>query len=199
MILVGRPRPVYSLNWGLLTAAGGLGDLECWSKVSSNGLFLYTTPSAHDILGFSASEMKGTSLFQLIAPQYEAAITQSLAQATSGKAVGLRHFLKNRRGQTVEVFTNFYPSGEPYGTLSRYPFVLLQINEYASELNRRRKTATPLLPQPDNTATRQPFSPIDMPVGSPPSAIDASQNNTARKANENIFEELETSRNSSWQ
>jgi len=205
VILVGRPRPVYSLNWSLLTSAGGLGELECWSKVSSNGLFLYTTPSAHDILGFSASEMKGTSLYQLIAPQHAEAVGQALSQATAGSAVGLRHFLKNRRGQPVEVFTNFYPSGEPMSG-SKYPFVLLQINEYSSELRRRRRdSAVPYLPKPANVEVKSPFSADGMSVDLPFNGSSSSSSNGGATSpyrdpeSDNVFEELGTARNTSWQ
>lgn len=65
VILVGRPREVYSMSWNTLERMGGMGDSEYWSKqywskLSLNGMHLYTTPTVKNILGYSPEEM-GTS------------------------------------------------------------------------------------------------------------------------------------------
>lgn len=58
VILVGRPRGVFKLSWTDLGATGGVGEGEYWSKLSREGMCLYTTSSVHSLLGYSSEEIR---------------------------------------------------------------------------------------------------------------------------------------------
>lgn len=57
VILVGRPREVYNMSWSALERAGGLQPKEYWTKLSLDGMVLYTTGDVQDVLGFSSGEL----------------------------------------------------------------------------------------------------------------------------------------------
>lgn len=62
VILIGRPREVYNMSWSALGRMGGLGDSEYWnrqywSKLSTDGMHLYTTGTVKDVLGFASEEL----------------------------------------------------------------------------------------------------------------------------------------------
>lgn len=57
VILVGRPREVFKMSWNELRRAGGLGDVEFWTKLSPEGMVLSSTASVQTVLGFLPTEM----------------------------------------------------------------------------------------------------------------------------------------------
>lgn len=110
------------MSWNELRRAGGLGDVEFWTKLSPEGMVLSSTASVQTVLGFLPTEMGefcdaresagwelmrgavGTSIFQLVKAENVAAVRQALRTCEAGSAVTVRYQIKSRRG-FVEVVT----------------------------------------------------------------------------------------------
>ena len=232
MVLVGRERPVSHLSWSQLASLGGLGDVEFWSKICLDGLWLHATTQVQTILGFSADEMIGSSLYQLARPEEAEQLGRVMAEASRGKSTSLRHSLRNRRGQYLDVFTHFYANTatsadsddeDDSGRTLSYPVVLCQTNEYSSELRRRQRNVNrpaastaasfpslPSRPQYDramstssvgslsgdyvNNSSKQGGSRL-----TPFPSIFKTLENSAALRPDNVFDELDTTRGTSWQ
>lgn len=114
------------MSWNEVRRAGGVGDSEFWTKLSPEGMVLSATSSVQNVLGFSMGEMGtlcyllslhlklrtelillavGTSLYQLVKPEFVKQIREALLQCAQGKAVSVRYKTKTRRGY-VEVVTS---------------------------------------------------------------------------------------------
>lgn len=247
VILVGRERPVYKLGWGDLTSAGGLGEREFWSKITADGMFLYNTPSVKTVIGHESEDLRGRSMFELMEQDKTTQLSKALADAASGKSVRLHHKLRSAKGSLVDVITNFYPNSAPRtrkhiaGVV--YPSIIIQTNEYASEMRRRNTAsqATSSLPLPSGVDTPggdirrhglvppRPGMIRDM-IVTTPDASDESSGSPAggsgdaasgsdssapstfsaipstyksllqhQNQSDNIFDELDTTRSTSWQ
>lgn len=166
VILVGRERPVYKLSWADLQMAGGLGDKEYWSKITSDGLFLYNTPTIKQLLGYDAEELRGTNMYRLTETDKVADLTKALRDAASGTSVRLHHKLKNSKGLFVDVITNFYPNCKPIKDARTgiagvvHPSIICQTSEYSSDVRRR---AT----KPQNSYLPKPLGVADSPANIP--------------------------------
>jgi PAS domain S-box-containing protein len=248
VILVGRERPVYQLSWQDLRAAGGLGEKEYWSKITVNGMFLYNTPSVKTVIGHDSHNLQGKSMFDYIDASKAPELAIALNDAAAGKSVRMRYKLKNARGSWVDVITNFFPNTAPSnldgkgGRSSTHPSIVLQTNEYASEMRRRATmgSASTSLPPPTGVKSSsggdgqrgpsllQSSSYRDMIVTTPDasddgrssasgsgsgSGSDSSAPSTfsaipstyktllsqAKAQSDNLFDELDTTRTTSWQ
>ena len=66
VILSGRALSVPTLSWDQIGSNGGLADTEAWVKVSFDGLILHATSNTSALLGQNASDVIGRSLFSYI-------------------------------------------------------------------------------------------------------------------------------------
>jgi hypothetical protein len=220
VVLVGRERPVYNVNRAAISlSAGGIGDTEFWWKASPQGLCLYCTPDVCDVLGYTAEDIVGIKIVSLAAPAADAPgaptlpdqveeVKACLRKAASGEVASLRHFYRNKQGQPVDCFTNFYPNmSTPTPTLPQHVFILCQTNEYQSELRRKAKNEPAFV-------TREPYpkSPVrrtsgdgdgsgstSPPARSPPASASPVVTSSSGTRPSNAFEELDTSQSTSWQ
>lgn len=245
VILVGRERPVYRLSWQDLRAAGGLGEKEYWSKITVNGMFLYNTPSVKTVIGHEAHHLQGKSMFDYIEATKAPELAVALNDARAGKSVRLRYKVKNTRGVWVDVITNFFPNtpapnADRTKSAAVHPSIVLQTNEYASEMRRRATMGSipGTLPPPTGVASPgsqdaphgrpsfvQASSIRDMIVTTPDASDDGSSGSNsgsgsdssapstfsaipstyktllsqARAQSDNLFDELDTTRTTSWQ
>lgn len=246
VILVGRERPVYQLSWQDLRSAGGLGEKEYWSKVTLNGMFLYNTPTVKSVIGHEAHHLQGKSMFDYIDAAKAPELAIALNDAKAGKSVRLRYKLKSATGAWIDVVTNFFPNTSPSSPGRNkagkpHPSIVLQTNEYASDMRRRATMAsTPgTLPLPTGVASpganelsnRRPgllhtSSIKDMIVTTPDASEDGGSSGTgsgsgsdssapstfsaipstyktllsqAHGQSDNLFDELDTTRTTSWQ
>lgn len=246
VILVGRERPVYQLSWQDLRLAGGLGEKEYWSKVTLNGMFLYNTPTVKSVIGHEAHHLQGKSIFDYIDAAKAPEMAIALNDAKAGKSVRLRYKLKSATGAWIDVVTNFFPNTSPSSPGRNkagkpHPSIVLQTNEYASDMRRRATMAsTPgTLPLPTGVASpganelpnRRPgllhtSSIKDMIVTTPDASEDGGSSGTgsgsgsdssapstfsatpstyksllsqAHGQSDNLFDELDTTRTTSWQ
>ncbi|KAG0144820.1 hypothetical protein CROQUDRAFT_46715 [Cronartium quercuum f. sp. fusiforme G11] len=171
VVLVGRERILAPLSWAAIYSRGGLGDREFWTKLSLDGMCLYSTASVREVLGFSSDAMLGKMMSRMAPVAQQAQIMKAIRDAWSGSIViTLAVSLTSRDGGVVECMADFYPprlaplsqlnatsaDSDPMSGPSSSnsaavpPVVYCQINEIASA-NRRAMampspSASPLQP-----------------------------------------------------
>lgn len=208
VVLSGRERPVYRLIWKeVMNAALSMGtygstnrllsDTEFWSKVSCDGLYLYTTSTCTNVLGFAQEEIVGMSLYQLVRSDRTTDVTRALSQAKDGKTVNMRHHMQNKKGQHVEVTSTFYPGDVVHG-IGKPSFIIIQTREYsenigASDSLREESVSARLASPSDGSSGSESGSSTTPPPGR------FGHLTTEHSGEENMFEELETIRGTSWQ
>ncbi|KAI9745986.1 MAG: blue light receptor [Claussenomyces sp. TS43310] len=115
IILVGRERPVYALSRHDVEAAGGVGENELWTKLSTSGMFLYVSSNIRILLDRQPGELIGTSLQALMRPESRLEFGRSLERARNGKRITYKHEVINKRGQMLQAQTTLYPGDASEG------------------------------------------------------------------------------------
>jgi PAS domain S-box-containing protein len=115
IILVGRERPVYTLTKTNISAAGGIGDHEMWSKMSTTGMFLYVSVHVKSLIDHQPEDLVGTNMQALMRQDSKAEFERVLALALTGENVQVKHELINRRGQVVQAHSWLYPGDATKG------------------------------------------------------------------------------------
>ncbi|KAG9294150.1 hypothetical protein G9A89_021509 [Geosiphon pyriformis] len=203
VILSARERPVYKLMWKDLQINGGISDHEFWAKISLDGLYLYASSACQSTLGYTPEELVGTSLYHLVRSDRTTDITRALSEARIGVSVNLKHTIHKKNGQYVDVVSTFYPGDS--GPNQKPSFVICQSKEVIPEPRRRSSSAatTP------NTQT-SPITSSGSPDGSssfssssggstPTQSVHLRNVSIEHADSDNIFEELDTTRSTSWQ
>ncbi len=109
IILVGRERPVYTLSKSGIASAGGIGENELWTKMSTSGMFLYVSSNVRQLLDRQPDELVGISIQSLMRADSKADFARILEHARTGKKASVKHEMINRRGQVLQAFTTLYP------------------------------------------------------------------------------------------
>lgn len=213
IILVGRERPVYALSRNDIMANGGIGDSELWTKLSTSGMFLFVSSNVKLLLDRQPEELVGTSMQALMRKESKQEFGRQLELARTGKIAQVKHEMQNRRGLVLQAHTTLYPGDAVEGQKPTF-FVgqtrLLKASRSTLGLNHPVKPtptpssgttstsntgpsgpATPLNsdnPRPD-TVTTQPGG-SGLPIGTQDDAL---------ASEENVFDELKTTRSTSWQ
>nr|WVH01940.1 white collar 1 protein [Naematelia aurantialba] len=212
VILSGRARHVPTLAWDSVAKNGGLGEKEFWVKVSYQGLILHATSAVSDLLGQPAEEVVGQSIFSLVpggdngepsntmtaqdSTSPVASIATALRCAISGEtqhgAYALRHQMVQKTGAMVEVVSVFYAPRQRGD-------ILPDADEVSVEDS----------PAALTSASASGVEPVTLVVqvklvcaGQPATAPLPQQTNSrpvVHVASANVFEELETTRGTSWQ
>ncbi|RUS13075.1 hypothetical protein BC937DRAFT_86388 [Endogone sp. FLAS-F59071] len=200
VILSGRERPVYRLIWkevmnaALTTGADGtsrlLSDTEFWSKVSCDGLYLYTTSTCTNVLSFAQEEIVGMSLYQLVRSDRTTDVTRALRQAKEGKTVNMRHAMQNKKGQHVEVTSTFYPGDVVHG-VGKPSFFIIQTREYGENIGGGNSSNSSRDESGGSSGSES--------GGTTPPPGRFGLLTAEYSGEENIFEELDTIRSTSWQ
>ncbi|KIW74915.1 hypothetical protein Z517_11686 [Fonsecaea pedrosoi CBS 271.37] len=221
MILSGRERPVYALDRADLLTDGNLGESELWSKMSTAGMFLHVSSSSRVMLDRLPEDLVGTSLQALMRPDSKKELLRLLELARTGEKVTFRHDLQNRRGQVLHAQTTIYPGDARLGT--KPTFLLAQTRllkmTRAALLNQRSVSATSSRTDRASAGSATPTSRPS--IRSSSNTLDGSSRNSvehpgslqstgtlplslgnqdeALASEDNIFDELKTTRSSSWQ
>ena len=197
VILSGRARSVPTLPWEAVSRHGGLGEREFWTKISFDGLILHSTSTVNDVLGKKVGDIVGRSIFTLLPSgcepasgaldphSYVGGLASALQQAAKSNSVSggvsLHHKMLHSNGETVDVQMIFYSPHQP--------------------------------------ADNEPHSDIESPDSEPSSSLSSSPGgvrltslnvqikllplptarNVVHPPSANVFEELETTRGTSWQ
>ena len=220
IILVGRERPVYALSRQDIDAAGGIGENEMWTKLSTSGMCLFVSSNVRTLLDRSSEELVGTSIQALMRSESKVEFGRSLEKARTGMRVTHKHEVLNKRGLVLQAQTTLYPgdaaegskptflvaqtrllkassrpvlaSADSHGSSSKS--VISVSNEPAStDRSRRGSMAQDGELTPKSTVSLGPLThagSAGLPIGSQDMAL---------ASEDNIFDELKTTRCTSWQ
>jgi PAS domain S-box-containing protein len=109
IILVGRQRPVYALARSEIASDGGIGENELWTKMSTSGMFLYVSSNARTLLDRTPEDLIGTSIQALMRPDSKKGIGSILEVARTGVKQTVKHDIQTRRGQVLQAQTTIFP------------------------------------------------------------------------------------------
>lgn len=229
IIMVGRERPVYAISKSEVTAGGGIGDNELWTKMSTSGLFLFVASNSRLLLDRSPMELVGTSIQAMMRAESKKEFSRVLEQARKGKkATTFRHEMQNRRGQVLQAQTTIYPGDAEEGSKPTFLVAQTRFSKMtrSATLSSRPSlaAASPRTDQasvgsvtpsvsvsgstgpPRSSATPQSSQSQISQATSQPSSWDASalalpigNQDEALASEDNIFDELKTTRSTSWQ
>jgi PAS domain S-box-containing protein len=115
IILVGRERPVYTLSKSIVRASGGIGDNELWTKMSTSGMFLYVSANVRSLLDKQPEDLVGSSIQTLMRPESKVQFGRILELARTGRKGEVKHEMINKRGQVLQAFTTVYPGDATEG------------------------------------------------------------------------------------
>jgi len=115
IIMVGRERPVYTLSKSEIFNAGGIGENELWTKMSTSGMFLFVSSNVRQLLDRQPDDLVGISIQSLMRAESKAEFARILEHARTGKKASVKHELINRRGQVLSAFTTLYPGDATEG------------------------------------------------------------------------------------
>ena len=207
VILSGRARDVPILPWDSVSRYGGLAEDEFWTKVSFHGLILHATSSVSDLLGQPVEDVVGQSFFSLLpggdngppsatlteteASSPVASLANALRSAVNGDtrhgAVSLRHKLVKKSGAQIDVVSIIYAPRSSVEQSSRSD----------DESSPSSDTSRPMSDSVASIAGSRPSSlviQVKLISNSP-----GNQRNVVHAPSANVFEELETTRGTSWQ
>lgn len=215
IILVGRERPVYALSRNDIMSGGGLGDSELWTKISTSGMFLFVSSNVKALLDRQPDELVGTSMQALMRKESKREFERQLERARTGKQAQVKHEVQNRRGLVIQAQTTLYPGDATEGQKPTF-FVaqtrLLKASRSTFSMNNAVKTtpspstgttstsntgpsAGPTTPQYSDGA-RLTDAVITQPGGS---GLPIGTQDDALASEDNVFDELKTTRSTSWQ
>ncbi|TVY30895.1 White collar 1 protein [Lachnellula hyalina] len=115
IILVGRERPVYALSRHDIEEAGGIGENEMWTKISTSGMFLFVPSNVRTLLDRAPEDLVGTSIQVLMRPESKVEFGRSLEKARRGRRVTHKHEVLNKRGVVLQAQTTLYPGDASEG------------------------------------------------------------------------------------
>ncbi|KIX01066.1 uncharacterized protein Z518_10132 [Rhinocladiella mackenziei CBS 650.93] len=227
IILVGRERPVYALDRSELSYDGGLGESELWSKISTSGMFLHVSSTSRVMLDRLPEDLVGTSLQSLMRPDSKKEFLRMLESARTGEKVTFRHDLQNRRGQVLHAQTTIYsgdarPGFKPTFLLAQTRLLKMTratlLNQKSTNTSSSRTdppSVGPGTPAPHTSGHSTTIAVATGPssLSSESGLADVRGNVTqvgshglslgnqdeALASDDNIFDELKTTRSSSWQ
>ncbi|KAF2666950.1 hypothetical protein BT63DRAFT_433883 [Microthyrium microscopicum] len=136
IILVGRTRPVYTLSKAIIMTAGGIGDHEMWSKLSTTGMFLYVSSHVKGLLDKHPDELMGTNMQNIMRAESKAEFDRILTLVLTGKSASLRHEAINRRGQVLQAHTWLYPGDAVEGQKPTFVIGQTRLIKYQRSISR---------------------------------------------------------------
>ncbi|WVF71320.1 hypothetical protein IAT40_006123 [Kwoniella sp. CBS 6097] len=217
VILSGRARSVPTLPWDSVSQYGGLAETEFWGKISFQGLLIHATAGVQGVLGQPADDVVGQSFFSLLPGGDNGPPSTSLLQAdpsapvasvshairrvlngeTHEGAVSVNHKLVQKSGQQVDVVTIIYA---PRRSTS-------DIRASSEETNMDSDSSR--RPSTDGGSSAAGFNgtpPINLVIQVKLVAVSGSSiadmtlaRPVVHPPTANVFEELETTRGTSWQ
>ncbi|KAK0610441.1 PAS domain-containing protein [Bombardia bombarda] len=206
IILVGRKRPVFTLRRSDLEANGGIGDSEIWAKVSTSGMFLFVSSNVRSLLDLLPENLEGTSMQDLMRKESRPEFGRTIEKARRGRIVSCKHEIQNKRGQVLQAHTTFYPGDAAEG---EKPTFLLAQTKLVKASSRATAPATTIL-KPGLALSNDIPSTVDLSIGTvvavnnvvtkfDKDAVLSIAQDIASATDDNIFDELKTTRATSWQ
>lgn len=213
IISIGRKRPVFALSRRELESKGGIGDGELWTKLSASGMFLFVSANVRSLLDLQPENLVGTSIQDLMRKESRAEFGRSIEKARRGRTVTCKHEVQNRRGQVLQAQTVLYPGDASEGQKPTFLLAqtkLLKASSRATATNASLTSRTGLVAsqysadgRTGHPATNQgsqandgSHGALSIPTGS---GSGFTNQDRALASDDNIFDELKTTRCTSWQ
>jgi PAS domain S-box-containing protein len=220
IILAGRERPVYTLSKSQIFSAGGIGEHELWTKMSTGGMFLFVSSNVRSLLDRQPEELVGTNIQSLMRPDSRTEFERILAMALSGKQASVKHEMTNRKGQVIQAFTWLYPGDAVEGQKPTFLVAQTRLIKYhrGAKSTSNKADLNPAGSVPSASPAGGLHGEISPFSGS--SAIDQStyisttghaithagqdslaigRQDASLASEDNVFDELKTTRSTSWQ
>jgi PAS domain S-box-containing protein len=228
IILVGRERPVYTLSKTVLRASGGIGENELWAKLSTSGMFLFVSANVRSLLDRQPEELVGTSIQALMRQESKQQFGKILELARTGRKGEVKHEVINKRGQVLQAFTTVYPGDATAGHKPTFLVGQIRLLKYSRNAHSQRPalyqsrargsdesgmslasttTATshqPSLsgsttPQTNTGEFRYTTTEEQATTFSGSNGLTLGHQDQSLASEDNVFDELKTTRSTSWQ
>lgn len=218
IIMVGRERPVYALARNDIISVGGIGESELWTKMSTSGMFLFVSSNVRSLLDRQPDDLVGTSAQALMRAESKLEFGRMLELARTGVRATFKHDVQNKRGQTLQARTTIYPGDACEGQKPTFLVAqtrLLKLSRNSGSANRQASGVSPKNEQknedpgtPSGTRSGDAHTPqsslpkiyddgITTQAGG--SGLTIGNQHEALASEENVFDELKTTRSTSWQ
>ncbi len=209
IIMVGRERPVYALARNEIVSDGGLGESELWTKMSTSGMYLFVSSNVRILLDRQPEDLVGTSAQALMRQDSKLEFGRKLELARTGVKATFKHDVQNKRGQTLQARTTIYPGDAVEGQKPTFLVAQTRLLKASRNMNRH---ANNVPPKSDPKST-SPTSSSAGGQGSQPgkvysegvttqaggSGLVIGSQHEALASEDNVFDELKTTRSTSWQ
>lgn len=215
IILVGRKRPVFALSRRDVDSNGGIGDGELWTKLSTSGMFLYVSSNVRSLLDLQPEALIGTSIQECMRKETRPEFGRAIEKARRGKIVSCRHEVQNRRGQVLQASTVLYPGDASEGQKPTFLLAQTKLLKASSRALAPASFAGKSTTSLGGGPPEDPTQPSSGSLASPSHAramsasgimsaasgggLSLGSQDVALASDDNIFEELKTTRCSSWQ
>jgi PAS domain S-box-containing protein len=215
IILIGRRRPVFSLSRRQLESKGGIGDGELWTKLSTSGMFLFVSANVRSLLDLQPEKLVGTSIQELMRKESRPEFGRSIEKARKGQTVTCKHEVQNRRGQVLQAQTVLYPGDTSDRQKPTFLLAQTKLLKASSRAAAASTTSASLTSRPGPTANQtlsDARAMVNYNVIQPGQLGDEQYTGTVTtysggvvgsmnqdQADDNIFDELKTTRCTSWQ
>lgn len=220
IIMVGRERPVYTLSKHEISSAGGVGENELWTKMSTSGMFLYVSSNVRQLLDRQPDELVGVSIQSLMRAESKSEFGRILEHARTGNKASVKHEMINRRGQVLSAFTTLYPGDASEGLKPTFIVAQTRLIKFSRAAQLSRPSLTKERSSEESLQSRSSANKMTASGDTPNSMMSASKfHNTDHSAityagqhglkighqddslasEDNLFDELKTTKSSSWQ
>ena len=215
IIMVGRERPVYALARSDILSVGGFGESELWTKMSTSGMFLFVSSHVRSLLDRQPEDLVGTSAKDLMRAESKLEFGRMLELARTGVRVTFKHDVQNKRGQVLQARTTIYPGDACEGQKPTFLVAQTRLLKLPRTIHRQVSSASqkvdPKATSPTSSAGgasggRQTPHSADGGVKSDQvttqaggSGLVIGNQHEALASEENVFDELKTTRSTSWQ
>ena len=215
IIMVGRERPVYALARNDVNHVGGIGESELWTKMSTSGMFLFVSSNVRSLLDRQPEDLVGSSAQTLMRSESRVEFGKKLELARTGVRATFKHDVQNRRGQTLQAQTTIYPGDACEG--QKPTFLVAQTRLLKLSRGGNRPNAN-ISPKPADQKSLSPVSSASaISGGQTPSSgpgniyhegvttsaggsgLAIGTQHEALASDDNVFDELKTTRSTSWQ
>ena len=215
IIMVGRERPVYALARSDILSVGGFGESELWTKMSTSGMFLFVSSHVRSLLDRQPEDLVGTSAKDLMRAESKLEFGRMLELARTGVRVTFKHDVQNKRGQVLQARTTIYPGDACEGQKPTFLVAQTRLLKLPRTIHRQVSNASqkvdPKATSPTSSAggasggRQTPHSPAggvngdQVTTQAGGSGLVIGNQHEALASEENVFDELKTTRSTSWQ
>ncbi len=217
IVLVGRRRPAYALRRSDVDINGGIGDSEIWTKLSTSGMILHASSNVRSLLDLQPDSLAGSSMQDLMRKESRAGFHRSLEKVRRGIIASCRHEVQHRRGQVLQACTILYPGDAERGEKPTFILGQTRLLKLSSSRHSHGSAAGAAssvsgtsgwvgfdIDEIGRAGAVGQLADLDTQTGGFLSsagggAVPLCSNDAILAADDNIFDELKTTRCTSWQ